>query len=145
MTTQNGQPKPEETTDLSTYSTRFVSEVERQFVAEMGSELAFTDYQRTLAQHLFLKVDAQLKELEAKRSGDGTPITWANVNMQKLALDAVHRVSLGLDALIPNHIHPIPYFNKRLTKYDLDLRIGYAGKLFARQELAVEKPVEVII
>ncbi len=139
------QPKKNE---LQVVSARFVSEVERQFAAEMGSALKFTDYEKTLAQHMFLKVDAQLKALEDKRldnpNGNDLPIKWENVNMQKLALDAVHRIGLGLDALVPNHIHPIPYKNKRTNKYDLDLRIGYVGKDYCRRKLAVEEPVEVI-
>lgn len=133
------------TTALATTSERFVAEVQRQFTAQMGSQLAWTDYQRTLAQHLFLKIDATLKALDAKRQDNQASYTWENVNLQKLALDAVHRVSLGLDALIPNHIHPIPYWNSALKKYDIDLRIGYVGKLFCRTELAVEKPLDVII
>ncbi len=136
-------------TALATTSARFVSMVEQQFASEMGAGLAWTEYEKTLAQHLFLKVDAQLAALEAKRL-DGnnaektTPITWQNVNLPKLALDGVHRISLGLDALIPNHVHPIPYWNKRISKYDLDLRIGYVGKDFCRRKLAVEEPVDVI-
>lgn len=129
---------------MESHSTRFVSMIERQFAAEMGSALAFTDYEKTLAQHLFLKVDAQLKALEAKRTGDVTPYKWENVNMTKLALDAVHRVGLGLDALIPNHVHPIPYFNSKIKKYDVDLRVGYVGKDYCRRKLAVEEPLEVI-
>jgi len=129
-------------------SAKFVAAVERQFAAEMGSALAFTDYEKTLAQHLFLKVDVALKTLEAKRLDQNAtqkaPFAWPNVNMTKLALDGVHRVNLGLDALIPNHISPIPYWNKRLEKYDLDLRVGYVGQDFCRRNLAVETPVDVI-
>jgi len=66
------------------------------------------------------------------------------VNLPKLAIDAVHRVALGLDALIPNHIHPIPRWNKHEKKYDLDLSIGYVGKDYCRRALAVEPPLDVI-
>ena len=133
-------------TALTTNSTKFVNAVNKQFVAEMGTELSFSDYEKTLAQHMFLKIDAQLKALEAKRNDSNKPtITWSNINMQKLALDAVHRVSLGLDALIPNHIHPIPYLNNKTGLYDVDLRIGYLGKIYSRQKLAVEEPTEVIL
>lgn len=136
-------------TELSTVSTRFVDTVQKQFTAEIGDALAFTEYERTLAQHLFLKADAALKEFEAKRltqaGGDKkAPFTWENINMRKLALDAVNRVNLGLDALIPNHIHPVPYFNGKEKKYDLDLRMGYIGKDFYRRDAATEKPVNVI-
>jgi recombination protein RecT len=63
--------------------------------------------------------------------------------MQKLAIDAVHRISLGLDALVPNHIHPIPYLNGRTQKYDLDLRIGYAGKDYYYRQMALEAPKDI--
>ena len=75
---------------------------------------------------MFIAIDTQIKNLEVKRldSGKDTmPIVWSNINMNKLAIDAVHRVELGIDALIPNHMHPIPYFNKRLKLYDLDLQL----------------------
>lgn len=139
---QNG-----ESTALETHSARFVAKVEQEFAAQMGSGLKWTDYQKTLAQHLFLKCDMQFKTLDATRQDknpNGTPITWENVNLQKLALDGVHRVCLGLDALMRNHIHPVPYFNKRTGKYDVDLGIGYEGKDYCRRKLAVVEPVEVI-
>src|SRR5208337_22006 len=96
-------------------------------ITEIGSgqAIAFSPHQKKLAQHLFVKIDASLQSLELKRmqnpqKRDNTPITWENVNMGKLATDAAYRIDLGLDALIPNHIHVIPYFNGRLKKYDLD-------------------------
>lgn len=148
MTNQNGTAQQAQAAPpvQAVKSARFVAEVERQFTAQMGSALSFTDYEKTLAQHLFLKIDAQLKHLESRRRNqNAAPITWENVNMQQLALDAVHTVNLGVDALIPNHVHPIPYWNSRIKKYDLDLRLGYVGKLYARRQLAVERPVDVII
>jgi recombination protein RecT len=130
---------------------RFVAQVQQLFVSEMGAALQFTDLEKTLAQHMYLKVDAQLKSLEAKRlkqnnadPKDARAFTWQHVNLPKLALDSVHRVNLGLDALIPNHIHPVPYMNGKTGLYDLDLRIGYQGKDYCRRELAVEKPIEII-
>jgi recombination protein RecT len=132
-------------TALATTSERFVALVQRQFTAELGDTLAWTDYQKRLAQHLFLKVDAQLRYLESRRSNDRqTPYTWANVNLQKLALDGVHRIGLGLDALIPNHISPVPYWNNSAKKYDVDLRIGYVGKDYCHRKFAVEEPVDII-
>jgi len=129
-----------------TASERFAITIQHQFAAEAGSVPEFNEYERTLAQHLFLKVDAILKDFEAKRldkGDDKLPYEWSNINMVKLAIDAVHRVKLGLDALIPNHIHPVPYFNRRLNKYDLDLRVGYVGKDYYRREYAMEKPQSI--
>lgn len=131
-----------------TLSERFTSMVIREFNGQVGGDMQLTPQQKRLAQHLFIKVDMALMTLEAKRldsnQNNKLPITWQNVNMNKLALDAMHRIELGLDALIPNSIHPIPYFNARLGKYDLDLRIGYVGKDYYRREVAIEKPLDII-
>ena len=130
----------------ATVSTRFTDMVMREFAGSIGV-IKFSDYQKKLTQHLFVKIDAQLKDLEAKRLKDGkrvAPYEWANINMEKLAIDAVHRIELGLDALIPNHISPIPYWNGKKSKYDLDLRVGYEGKDYYRRKKAVEEPVQII-
>jgi len=128
------------------YSQRFTSMVVREFGSQVGT-LELSPYQQVLAKHLFIGIDKALTDQEAKRVKDGRdtmPLVWSNVNMQKLAIDAVHRIELGLDALIPNHIHMVPYWNKKLNKYDLDLAIGYVGKDYYKREMAVEKPVNII-
>ena len=129
-----------------TVSERFTNAVIREF-GSIAGKMELTPYQKRLAQHLFIKIDNSLNDLEKKRQDknkDGAPIVWANINMQKLAVDAVHRVELGLDALIPNHISPIPYWNSRQKKYDLDLRVGYAGKDYYRRQVATEQPKDII-
>lgn len=127
-----------------TLSEKFTNLVIREFGTTISDTLEMTPYQRRLAQHLFIKIDATLKELESKRSGDRQPITWNNININKLAIDAVHRIDLGLDALIPNHIHPIPYWNSKGGKYNLDLQVGYVGKDFYRRKMAAEEPEDII-
>jgi len=124
---------------------RFTAIVLREFNGLTGTDLGLNDFQKKLAQHLFVKVDIALKSFEAKRKGSSVaPYTWANVNLDKLAVDAIYRIDLGLDALIPNHIHPVPYFNERAGKYDLDLRVGYAGKDYYHRKFAVDPPVTVV-
>lgn len=132
----------------ATASEKFTSMVLREAQGLSGG-LELTEYQRRLAQHMFIKIDSVLKQLETKRlegkgGGDKAPFTWQNVNLPKLALDVVHRVQLGLDALIPNHVHPIPYFNSREKKYDLDLRVGYQGKDYYRRQVCLEEPLDII-
>ena len=141
MTTEKETP----TTALTaTDSEKFTNMVIAEFSATVSDGMQMEPHQRKLAQHIFVKIDAVLKELEAKRASSGQtqkqPIVWANVNLNKLALDAIHRIDLGLDALIPNHIHPIPYLNGKTQKYDLDLRIGYVGKDFYRRKVAIDPP-----
>jgi recombination protein RecT len=129
-----------------TVSQRFSNMVMREFASTVG-KLQVDPYQMKLAQHLFVAIDNSLRTLETKRldgGKQGTPITWQNVNMQKLALDAVHRIELGLDALIPAHLYTIPYMNKRLGKYDVDLRVGYKGEDFYYREMALDPPVDII-
>jgi len=140
------QAKKDLTVREASASERFTALVVNEFTATVGTGIQLNEDKKRLAQHLFVKVNATLNELEAKRQKDGknsAPIVWENVNMQKLALDAVHRIELGLDALIPNHIHPIPYFNGKLKKYDLDLRIGYVGKDYYRRKIALEAPKDI--
>jgi len=135
-------------TQEASLSEQFTNQVVREFGRTAGDRPVLTPYRKRLAQHLFVKIDASLKDLEKKRLDKnpqgGTPIAWPNINMQKLAMDAMHRVELGLDALIPNHISPIPYFNTRLGKYDLDLRIGYVGKDYYRRCMALDPPEDIV-
>jgi recombination protein RecT len=128
-------------------SQRFTSMVIRNYAKEVG-KIELDPYRQILAQHLFVAADNSLRTLEMRRldrGGQGSPITWANVDMNKLAVDAVHRIELGLDALVPRHLYTIPYYNKRSGKYDVDLRIGYEGELYVHLELALERPVEVVL
>jgi recombination protein RecT len=125
-------------------STRFTNKIMQEFSGTIGDGVKFDKEKKRLSQHLFVKIDASLKEADARRKPNATPVTWENVNMQKLALDAVYRIELGLDALIENHISIIPYFNGKLQKYDVDLRIGYSGKDYYRQKFAIDPPKKII-
>lgn len=123
-------------------SEKFLAQVEKQFKAELGSAVAWSPLERTLGQHMFVKIDQALAEAETRRASNqykknDPPITWANVNMTKLATDVVHTVHLELDAYVKNHLFTIPYLNKRTGKYDLDLRIGYAGVDHTRRKFSL--------
>lgn len=134
---------------------RFVGMVEREFMASMGQGVQFTAFERRLVQHMYLSVDQALKAAEEKRTKgwteeklataheDPRAFTWHHVDRQKLALDTVHRVSLGLDALVPNHMWPIAYFNNAKGLYDIDLRIGYIGRDYVTRRFALDTPVDI--
>ncbi len=132
----------------SAIAERFTNKVISEFQAFTGSVVKFDAEKKRLAQHLFIKVDGVLKELEAKRlqknEKNKAPFVWENVNMQKMAMDAIDRIELGLDALADNHIHPIPYFNGKLKKYDIDLRAGYIGKDYYKRRFAIDPPKDII-
>lgn len=146
MTKKDTKKKNEVAKSEPTYSQRFMTKIANQFMTETSTDKEFSNYEKKLARDLYLKVDSQLKTLEADRARKrpkNSPIIWKNVNMEKLSLDAVHRINLGLDAMLPNHIHPIPFWNSKKNKYDLDLRIGYEGELYYKCEVALEKPKDV--
>ncbi len=128
-----------------TLSERFSSNVQIQYCAEVGKS-NLSEYEQMLLQHLFIKINYTLIELEKKRDHNKNKLEykWSNLNMEKLAIDSVNRIQLGLDALIPNHISPIAYKNKS-GKYDLDLRIGYAGKLFYKKNISKEEILDIRI
>lgn len=130
--------------ELRPVSERFTDIVIREFSGLTGQKVELTDLQKKLAQHLFIKVDQSLRSFESKRKAAALPFIWNNINLDKMALDAIYRIDLGLDALIPNHIHPVPYLNERLGKYDIDLRIGYAGQDYIHRRFALDPPVNVI-
>lgn len=130
---------------LSTHGKRFQEMVERRFGEEIGSP-NFGDHEKALTQHLFIAVDHSLAAAEANRiknGKDAAPFTWSNVNLPKLAFDAVHRVRLGLDALIPNHVWPIAKWNSKEKRYDIDLRIGYVGRDWVARRVAIDEVVDI--
>lgn len=138
-----------------TLSERFLGDVEKQFAAQMGRGMEFTPLERRLVQHMYISVDQALKAAEEKRTKDMKPerlatahedaraFTWHHVDRAKLAIDTVHRVSLGLDALVQNHIWPIAYFNNAKGLYDVDLRVGYVGRDYVTRRFALEVPIDI--
>ena len=127
-------------------SKRFIQKVSNEVASAVGGGIELSDSQKRLATNLFVKLDNDLEQAEADRrkKGKNSPeIVWKNINMQKLALDAAHRIQLGLDALVPNHLHTIPYLNGKTGKYDLDLRIGYKGKHHYRVKFSSDNVVDI--
>lgn len=121
---------------------RFAVAVLRQYQSEIG-QVKMTEQEETLLQHLYVKCDMAFAEANAKLSNGKTPITWKSIDMVKLATDAVHRIKLGLDALIPGFIYPIAYWNDKKKLYDVDLRVGYKGEIFYTQKASM-RPIHDI-
>lgn len=129
-----------------TYSERFLANVEHQLEGQMGAGFRMTAYQQKLVQHMYLKVDANLKTAEEdrqRRNLSKAEFTWHNLDLQQLALDTVHAVSLGLDPLMKNHVHPVMFWNSTKNKYVATLIVGYAGRLFLAKKHAIEPPVAI--
>lgn len=131
-------------------SERFTSEVLKQFSANNGT-LKLTNFQNTLIQNYFIKLDSVLKEAERKRmlkaekNRDVTAVTWENVNMSKLATEVVLFSRLGLDPTLPNHLNLIPYKNNSSGKYDITGIIGYRGLELKAMKYGLEIPSDVVV
>jgi len=65
--------------------------------------------------------------VKREQDRDLIPVTWDNLNMQKLATDVIAFSSVGLDPAQPNHINIIPYKNNNTGKYDITFIMGYRG------------------
>jgi len=96
-----------------------------------------------------LKTSNALDEWEGKRIKNNQknkkPFTWNNVSIKNLALEAVYKVNLGLDALMKNHVHPVPYYNKKTGKYDVNLQTGYKGLKYVAKNYAIDPPKDIVI
>lgn len=117
-------------------STRFVQVVAKEFAGAIGQNIEFSPKERQLATNLFISIDSALEKAD---------IEWKKVDMKKLSLDAVHRIRVGLDAMVPNHIHVVPYRNGKTGLVDVTLQIGYKGKLHYRMKACSDKVRDVRI
>lgn len=133
-----------------TPSERFMNKVVSEFSASVGV-IALTDFQKRLAQNYFVALDAVLKTTEEKRLKkaekyrDPLPVTWANVNMEKLARDVVAMARVGFDPAQPNHINLIPFKNNHTNKYDIAFIEGYRGIELKATKYGLDVPDNVIV
>ena len=89
---------------------------------------------------------AELKRMQkSEQYRDSVAITWENLNMNKLAVDVVAYSSIGLDPTQKNHLHPIPYKNNALGKYDMQFTLGYNGIELKAKKYGIDVPTDVII
>ncbi len=130
---------------------RFTAAAEREFSAINGNAVQLTDFQRRLIQSYFIKIDMVLAEAERKRLAkdekwrDAVPVTWQNVNMQRLAVDVIAYSAIGLDPAQPNHINPIPYKNNGTGKYDITFTMGYRGIELKSRKYGLDVPDDVVV
>ena len=136
-------------------SERFTAMVMKQFGGTVGAP-ELTDFQKRLIQGYFIAVDRALKTAEEERIRKNSsnsnhkydndlPVTWENVNLVDLALDAVHYARMGLDMMQENFLFPIPYKNNKKNCYDVNLMKGYNGIRYIAEKYALEKPVAVTV
>lgn len=132
-------------------SERFMNKVVAEFSASVGAAIALTDFQKRLAQNYFIALDSVLKTTEEKRLKksekyrDALPVTWANVNMEKLARDVVTMARVGYDPAQPNHIHMVPFKNNNIGKYDIVFIEGYRGLELKATKYGLDVPDSVVV
>ncbi|MGF7050385.1 recombination protein RecT [Paenibacillus sp. DS2015] len=133
-----------------TQSERFMTKVISEFGSNVG-EVALTNFQKRLAQNYFIALDSVLKTTEEKRLKkaekyrDALPVTWANVNMDKLARDVVAMARVGFDPSQPNHINLIPFKNNNTNKYDIAFIEGYRGIELKSTKYGMDVPDHVAV
>ncbi|MGF6354027.1 recombination protein RecT [Paenibacillus sp. 4624] len=154
MSTQNQQaPQTGEQAIAKTEPTqseRFMAKVISEFGSSVG-EVALTNFQKRLAQNYFIALDGVLKTAEEKRLKksdqyrDPVPMTWANVNMDKLSRDVVAYARIGFDPAQANHINLIPFKNNNSGKYDIGFIEGYRGIELKSVKYGLEVPDHVTV
>lgn len=133
-----------------TQSERFMAKVISEFGSSVG-EVALTNFQKRLAQNYFIALDGVLKTAEEKRLKksdqyrDPVPMTWANVNMDKLSRDVVAYARIGFDPAQANHINLIPFKNNNTGKYDIGFIEGYRGIELKSVKYGLEVPDHVTV
>ncbi len=127
-------------------SVRFMNAITKEFTSAVDAP-ALTGHQRRLAQNYFIAIDQALERAEQRRNSkkNDLPITWANVNMQQLALDVVAAARVGLDPAQPNHVNMVPYKNNQTKKYDIGFIDGYRGIELKAVKYGLDVPDSVIV
>lgn len=131
-----------------TVSQKFIARVAKQFEASMGGSISWTPLQQALGQNLYIKLDQTFTELEQKRASNfnkknDPPITWDNVNFEKLTKDCSRCVRRELDALLDNFVQIIPYLNSRTKQYDVSIRPGYNGVDHISRRFALDPILDI--
>lgn len=133
-----------------TQSERFMAMVMKEFRSGVG-ELALAESQKRLAQNYFIDLDRTLRTAEEKRLKksdkyrDNLPITWSNVNMEKLAQDVVSLARIGLDPLQKNHVSMVPFKNNALNNYSITFIEGYRGLEIKADKYGLDVPDHVVV
>jgi len=144
--TKNEVAKKEELTP----AVRFTNVVTAYFETAVGKP-NLTNFQERLVQNYFIATDFALNTAETKRLKMSEEyrhkeaVTWNNVNLDQLKLDVVSAAKIGLDPAQSNHIFPIPYYNYKTKKYDVNLMEGYRGKELKAKKYGLDVPDSIII
>lgn len=136
-------------------SDRFTATVMRMFSEDGGGgSMQVTEQNKRLIANYFYGIDMMLREQEENRqkrnayaSSDryknDLPYTWENVDLNALAMTVVDNARLGLDILLPNHIHAVPFKDTKTQKYRVTMIHGYNGVRVMSERYALDKPLAI--
>lgn len=144
--------KDEQKQPALTNSERFTNKVLTEFKGNVGT-VELNNYQKELIKGYFIGIDRALAKAEENRiaknkyadNKEDLAYTWENLDLNDVAIGAVHHAKLGLDMMQDNHLSPIPYKNKKGNKYSITFMKGYKGMEYIAMEHALVKPKNITI
>ena len=142
--------KTKEITKKENPALRFTNKVVKEFTGG-DHTIALTNFQKRLVQNYFIALNSVLAKAEAGRLKksekwrDKVPVTWENVNMEKLVQDVVAVARIGYDPAQKNHINMIPYKNNTTKLYDIGFIEGYRGLELKGMKYGLDVPDTVIV
>lgn len=136
------------TTEL-TVPQRFMQKMEAEYSASIG-EIKLSEKDKMLLQSQFIGIDnaliaAETRRLNKKNNQEPLSVEWKNVNMAELPRKMIHYAKLGLNPLCSNHMFFIPFKNKALNKYDIQIIEGYRGLELKALKYGFDVPAVVIV
>lgn len=129
---------------------KFTNRVVREFTGG-DHTIALTNFQKRLVQNYFIALNSVLAKAEegrlrkSEKYRDKIPVTWENVNMEKLVQDVVAVARIGFDPAQKNHINMIPYKNNTTKLYDVGFIEGYRGIELKSTKYGLDIPDAVIV
>jgi len=132
-----------------TMSERFTNKVLAEFREGVG-DIVLTNFQHRLLQNYFQVADMVMKAAETKRKNkknnqDPLPVTWQNIDMEKLSQSVVAAARIGWDPQQENHVSLIPFKEKGASKYVLTFMPGYRGRELRAVKYGLDVPDVVIV
>ena len=124
---------------------RFTEKVLRELPVNEEQKQNLSAFQRKIIDNYFVGIDLALKNAESRRYGNSYPeYSWENINWDKLGIKVASYSEIGLDPMQDNHISFIPYWNKKLSLYDMNFTPGYNGLELKARKFGYDVPDDVI-
>lgn len=140
----------------NTMSEQFTAMVMKELKASVPTTLDVTDRQRMLIGGYAIAIKRALSAAEEERERRNAnnkdhkydnlvPVSLANVDRERLAVDLVHFAKMGLDMTQANMLFPIPFLDKKKGQYTVNLMLGYNGIKYIAEKYALCPPKAVTV